>query len=172
DAQGDDAPPGFPRADGDLEAPQDQDSVRHDQHETADEPPHLGEYGKNEIRMALREKGQPALCRAADALAQELTGTNGDLRLNHIVRRSERITERIEIHEKPVSLIWLQHEPGERHEGDAYRHQGAQDFKAYADAPKHGSQYRQQDERRPEVGLADDEHEWDRDEDDDAADRR
>src|SRR3989337_430614 len=91
DAQGDDAPPGLPRADGDLEAPHDQDPIRQDQHQTADEPPRLGEYGKNEIRVALREKRQPALRRAADALAQELAGTNGDLRLNHIVRRPERI---------------------------------------------------------------------------------
>src|SRR6266478_5670193 len=79
DTQGDDAAPGLPRADGDLEAPQHQDSIGHDQHETTDEPPHLGEYGKNEIRVALRKKGKPALRRAADALAQELPGTYGDL---------------------------------------------------------------------------------------------
>src|SRR6266511_200284 len=167
DAQGDDAPPGLPRADGDLEAPQNQDSVRHDQHETADEPPHLGEYGKNEIRMALREKSQPALRRAADALAQELSGTNGDLRLNHIVRRSERIAERIEVYEEPVPLVRLQHEPAERHESNPDRHQSTQDAQAHADAKQHGSQHGQQDQRGSEVGLANHERERNPDEDED-----
>src|SRR5882724_5042024 len=69
--EGQDAPPGLPRAGRDLEPPQYQERVGHDQHETPQEPPHLREHGKNEISVPLGEKGQPALRRAADAFPQE-----------------------------------------------------------------------------------------------------
>src|SRR5438552_10578572 len=60
------------RARRDVEAPEQEQDIAHEQHETADEPPHLGEYGEDEIRVALRHEGQPALRGAGDPLAQEL----------------------------------------------------------------------------------------------------
>src|SRR4030095_804765 len=65
-------PPGLPCAGGNLEPPEHQESVRRDQHEATDEPPHLGEYGKYEVSVALGEKGEAALRRAARTFPEEL----------------------------------------------------------------------------------------------------
>src|SRR3990172_5511528 len=116
-AEGDDAPPGLPRAGRDLEPPEHQEPVRQEQDEAPHEPPHLGEHGEDEIRMALREEGEAALRRAADALAQALAGPDGDLGLDHVVRRSEWIAERVQIDEQSLPLIRLEREPRERRGG-------------------------------------------------------
>src|SRR5712664_2516868 len=57
----------------DVETAEQQQRVAGEQHQAPDEPPRLGEYGENEIRVTLREKGEPALRGAGDALAQELS---------------------------------------------------------------------------------------------------
>src|SRR4030067_1700406 len=68
-AEGDDAPPGPPRAGRDLDPPEHQEPVRQEQDEAPHEPPHLGEHGEDEIRMALREEGGAALRRPPRAPA-------------------------------------------------------------------------------------------------------
>src|SRR5207302_1495784 len=57
----------------DVETAEQQQRVAGEQHQAPDEPPRLGEYGEDEIRVTLREKGEPALRGAGDALAQELS---------------------------------------------------------------------------------------------------
>src|SRR4029077_17251313 len=101
------APPRIPCAGGDLVPPQDHEPVRHDQHEATDETPHLGEYGKNKVSVALREERELALRSAAHTLPKELSGTDGDFRLDDIVGRPEGIPERVEVHQQPVLLIRL-----------------------------------------------------------------
>src|SRR3989304_1204960 len=64
-------PPARARRAGDLETSEDQERVGDQQQQGPHEPPHLGEHGKDEIRMALREKGEAGLGGAGDPLAQE-----------------------------------------------------------------------------------------------------
>ncbi len=121
--------------------------------------------------MPLRQEGQAALRRAADALPHELARTNGDLRLDDIVGRSERIAERIEIHEQSVALVGLEHEPPERHGRHARQRHPAQYFQGDADPDEDGAQHRDQTERGAQVGLA--HHQQERDpEQDERPDQR
>src|SRR4029450_834508 len=96
-----------------LEAPQEKQDIKQQQDETADEPPHLGEYGEDEIRVTLREERQPALRRAGHALAQELGRSNRDLGVDHVVRAPEWIAKRAQEDENPFSLVFLERQPGE-----------------------------------------------------------
>ena len=81
----------------DVEAPREEDGVAGEQRDTADKPPHLGEYGEDKIRVTLREKGQPALGGAGHSLAQELTRSDRDLRLDHVVGAPQRVAHGIQV---------------------------------------------------------------------------
>ena len=76
--------------------------------------------------MTLREKGEPALRRAGHALAHELTRSDRDLRLDHVVRAPERIAKRIQEDEYPFALVLLQRQPGERHRRQRDERQAAE----------------------------------------------
>ena len=141
----------------DVEAAEEQQRVAGEQHEAADEPPRLGEYGEDEIRVTLREEGQPALRCAGHALAQELSRADRDLGLDHVVRAPEGIAKRVQEHENPFSLVFLQGEPRHRHRRQPDEAEPAQEPQRQAGGDQQGHQHGEQQQGGAEVGLLDDE---------------
>src|SRR5215831_68140 len=146
----------------DVEAPQEEQDIAQQQDETADEPPHLGEYGEDEIRVTLREKGQPALRRAGHALAQELARSNRDFGLDHVVRAPERIAKRVQEDEDPFSLVFLERKPPQRQRRQRHEGQAPEELEAHAGSDQENHQHRNEQEGGAEVGLLDDQHDRDR----------
>src|SRR3989304_1991683 len=108
------------------EARQREQAVGGEQRDGAEEPPRFGEGGEDEVRVSLRQEGEAALGAPEEPLAHELAGSNRDLRLNDVPRAAERIPERIEVDQEPLTLIVAQEEPEGRGGGEAASHQDRQ----------------------------------------------
>ena len=106
--------------------------------------------------MTLRKEGEPALCGAGHALAQELSRADRDLGLDHVVRSPEGIAERVQEHEDPVPLIVLQREPHRGGRGEPGEDESSQDPQPHPGRDEQGDQDGKQQEGGAEVGLLDD----------------
>src|SRR3970040_2075332 len=105
--------------------------------------------------MALREKGEPSLRGAGDPLAQELSRTDRDLGLDHVVGAAQRISERIQKDEQSLALVVPQNEPGQRRPREPGQPEPTELPEPHAGPEEEREEDREQDERRAQVGLPD-----------------
>ena len=89
--------------------------------EDTQEPELFGKDGEDKIGMLLRDKPKLGLRPLLETFPQETSGTDGDLGLNHMVARAERIPLRAQEIQDPVPLIVLQGEEERRSRGSGTR---------------------------------------------------
>ena len=158
---------------GGVDADQEQDEVEENDDAGADEARLLGDNGKDEIRVAFRQKGHLALRPLAVPLAGDLAGADGDLRLVRVIAAAERIGAGVDERLDPVLLIRLERTPDlvphgrhkEDHRYDDRDGEQDDDEGPQVDARQHGDQQgrQKQHDRRSEVRLLQHQQEGDQD---------
>src|SRR3546814_130478 len=84
------------RPEGDGEAIAQQQEVKAQQGEAADQPEFLGQHGKDEVGLFLGQEVELALGALHEALAGERPGTEADHRLQRVVAGAQRIVLRVQ----------------------------------------------------------------------------
>src|SRR5438105_1662632 len=91
----------------------DQEKIEAEDDHDADESPLFAEHCEDEVCVAGGEEFELRLCAVSKSLAVNAAGSDGDLRLRHLVSRAKRIAFGIQENENALLLISLQHLPAE-----------------------------------------------------------
>ena len=93
--------------------------IKRQQRETADQSPFLAEHGEDEVGLFFRQEIELALGALHEAFAEHAARTQRDLGLQDVIAGAERIAAWIEEGQDAVALIIFEEWPGQRHDADA-----------------------------------------------------
>ncbi len=113
---------GVPAALCNVEAPQDQQEKEDQEQAGAHQAPLLGQDGKNKVGVLLGQEIERVLGALQVALARQHAGPDGDLGLDDVVARAQRVPFRIQKGEDPALLVGLEEKPdqGDGHHAPGY----------------------------------------------------
>src|ERR1700694_4244421 len=141
---------------GRPEEPDQQGAEDRQQHEAAKQPELLGEDRKHEVRRPLGHEAELALQPVQPALAEKAAGPDRDPGLHQVVPGTKGILAGVEEDLEAPSLVAVEY-VGQKRDGDTPGEREHEELPgAGAGEEQHAEQHPDQDDRRAEVGLGED----------------
>src|SRR5579864_9043875 len=143
---------------GDVQPAPDEEQEQPQQQHRPDEPDFLADHREDEVGVVLGDEPQHALGALEQSLPPHQATAHRDLRLDDPVPRAQRVEAGVDEGEQPAALIFLEQVPEDRSDHQRRPAQGGEVPPPRPRRVEHADEDGAVDQRRPQVGLFEDQH--------------